>query len=90
MLSQIAFQQIKDEFWYGAYGEFRVVMDKTDGYINATKMCADGGKEYKNWSLLNHSQELIQAVQLDVTLEDLRSSDLSAAGRIFDNRVAWV
>jgi KilA-N domain/Protein of unknown function (DUF3627) len=80
MLSEICFQQIKDNYWYAAYGEFRVIMDKSNGYINATKMCKDGGKDYKNWSRLNGSRELINAVQLDVALENSHDIPPSTLG----------
>ena len=45
MTSELAFQHIKGNYWYAAYGEFKVIMDKTNGYISATKMCTSGGKE---------------------------------------------
>ena len=51
-------------YWYGLYGDFRVVMDKTSGYVNATKMCRAGGKDYKDWSRLKGTQELIQTLQI--------------------------
>jgi KilA-N domain/Protein of unknown function (DUF3627) len=62
MVLEIAFQQIKGNYWYGAYGEFRVVMMKDNGYINATKMCLTGGKDYFKWSRLKSSMELMEAV----------------------------
>src|SRR6202020_1873638 len=37
--------------------EFRVIMDKSIGYINATKMCYVGGKDFKDWSRLKGSYE---------------------------------
>src|SRR5271156_1538560 len=52
MLSDIAFEQITGNYWYAAYGPFRVVMMKDTGYINATKLCSSGGKEYREWARL--------------------------------------
>ena len=75
MLSEIAFEQIKDNYWYGAYGEFRVVVDKSTGYINASKMCCDGGKDFYNWSRLKGSHELVEALVLENSLADV-SADL--------------
>jgi len=49
MLSKIAFEQIHGNYWYGSYGEFKVVMMKDCGYINGTKLCKDGGKKFKEW-----------------------------------------
>src|SRR3981189_3570159 len=63
MLSELVFEQIEGNFWYAAYGPFRVVMMKDTGYINATKMCSSGGKEYKEWIKNKPSKELIQALE---------------------------
>jgi hypothetical protein len=50
-LSQIAFEQIRENYYWGAYGPFRVIIDITTGYINATHLCGlaatDGGKSKK-------------------------------------------
>src|SRR5271156_6690338 len=62
MLSDIAFEQIDGNFWYAAYGPFRVVMMKDSGYINATKLCSSGGKDYFRWSQNKVSQELKEEV----------------------------
>src|SRR5271156_2028399 len=64
MLSDVCFEQIKNNYWYGLYGDFHVVLDKTNGYANATKMCRAGGKDYKDWSRLKGTQELIQTLQI--------------------------
>jgi KilA-N domain/Protein of unknown function (DUF3627) len=63
MLSQIVFTQIRDNFYYGYYGEFQVVVDKRDGYINATKLCSDGGKKFCHWSETKVSKELISTLR---------------------------
>src|SRR3981189_116674 len=48
-LADIAYEQIVGKFWYGHYGQFRVVMMKDCGFINATKLCSDGGKDLKHF-----------------------------------------
>src|SRR6266853_1048291 len=58
----ICFQQIKGDYWLGQYGDFKVVMRKTDGFINTTRLCKDSGKEFCKWSRLEGSKELIAAV----------------------------
>src|SRR5271156_813141 len=63
MLSDIAFEQIEGNFWYAAYGPFRVVMMKENGYINATKLCSSGGKDYCEWKRLKNSQRLINVLE---------------------------
>src|SRR3981189_2167555 len=77
MLSEIAFEQIDRNFWYAVYGPFRVVMMKDIGYINATKMCSSGGKNYCDWSRLNSSHELINALPIDLVLENTHGTSAS-------------
>src|SRR3981189_1875878 len=61
-LADIAYEQIVDIFWYGSYGVFRVVIMKDCGFINATRLCADGGKELKLWTRNASSSDLLQCL----------------------------
>ena len=70
MISKVCFEQIRDNYWYGAYGEFRVVMMKDSGYINASNLRASGGKEFYNWSRLKSSTDLSHALQTMLALEN--------------------
>ena len=70
MLSQVTFEQIKDNFWYGLYGEFRVIIDKSDGYVNATKLCSSGGKQFYQWTRNEASQRLKKALEGDMVLDN--------------------
>lgn len=51
------------EFYKALYGDFVVIMIKSDdyrnGYINATKLCADGHKPLSNWMRLQSSLRLM-------------------------------
>jgi KilA-N domain/Protein of unknown function (DUF3627) len=89
MTSELAFQHIKGNYWYAAYGEFKVIMDKTNGYINATKMCTSGGKELCDWIKNKSSQELIQTLESNMVLENthptLDISDLPLKGYQSEN-----
>ena len=62
MLTDIAFEQISENYWHATYGTFSVIMMRDCGYINATKMCKDGDKIYSKWSQLKSSQELMEVV----------------------------
>src|SRR5271156_6827256 len=78
MLSNIAFEQIDGNYWYGAYGEFKVVMMKDNGFINVTKMCKFGGKDYKEWARYKKGQSLIQSLQTYLTQKAISDNqDLS-------------
>jgi len=58
-LNNICYQQIKDTFYFGIFGEFQLVVDKSTGCFNATKLCNVGGKKFRNWAVLSHSKTLI-------------------------------
>ncbi len=49
MVYQIAFENINDTYSYGLYGEFKVVINTHNGFVNATKLVADGGKHLYHW-----------------------------------------
>jgi hypothetical protein len=59
-LNDVCFERIRDTFYYGMFGEFKLVVDKKTGCFNATKLCTDGGKQFKNWSRLEKSKRLIE------------------------------
>ena len=83
-LAGIAFEQIQDNYWYGVLGEFRVVMMKDSGFVNATKMCNDGGQRFDNWSRLKSSTQLMAALVKQMALEnttaDSTNSQLTLEG----------
>ena len=76
-ISDVCFEQIRDNYWYGAYGEFRVVMMKDCGYINATKMCSSGGKDFWKWSRLKSSVAIARTPQAMVVLENTHASSMN-------------
>ena len=81
-LSEICFEQIKGNYWLGQYGDFTVIMMKDTGYVNATKLCKDGGKEFKAWYRNQHAQDLIAAVTEHEALDstNLRGGEFSPTG----------
>ena len=62
-LTEVCYEHIKDSFYYGIFGDFKLVIDKTTGYFNATKLCIEGGKEYRKWSRLEKSKNMIEYYQ---------------------------
>jgi hypothetical protein len=74
MISDICFEQIQGNYWFGQYGEFKVLMMKDSGYINATKLCKDGGKLFKNWLANDTSKRLIKALDDELTFEASNSN----------------
>src|SRR5277367_586453 len=83
MLSGICFKQIKDNFWLGQYGDFQVIMMEDCSYVNATKLCTDGGKRFDNWIRNDASQRLIKALdeQLGHQVSDSTPGKSSLTGK---------
>jgi KilA-N domain len=59
-LNDVCFERVRDTFYYGMFGEFKLVVDKSTGCFNATKLCVDGGKKFRNWTCLEKSKRLIE------------------------------
>ena len=60
---QIAYEQIDHEFWYARYGPFKVVIHSPSGYINASKLCTECGKQLYEWKRMDGAKQLIDAVE---------------------------
>ena len=71
-LSDIAFEDINDYYCFGHYGEFKVIMMKKNGYINATKMCLCISeivriqKDFKQWKMTKNAKELTDEISSSV------------------------
>ena len=58
-MNHIKNEQIKDNFYYGLFGNFKLVVDKNTGCFNATKLCNSGGKRFRDWTKLEKSKKLM-------------------------------
>ena len=61
-IKQICFETINEEYSYGMYGDFKVIMHTKTSYINVTKLCSIENKRYESWSRTDSSIELIKYV----------------------------
>ncbi|CCU55690.1 N1R/p28-like protein [Choristoneura biennis entomopoxvirus] len=62
-LIDVCYEQIKDQYYYGLFGDFKLVIDKNTGCFNATKLCNLGSKQFKQWKRLERSRELINYIE---------------------------
>lgn len=62
-IKNIIFEDLNDEYAYGKLGPFKVLIMKENGYINATKLCNNAGKEFQFWMENKSSKELIKEVR---------------------------
>ena len=74
----IAFEKIDDNYSYGTYDDFKVIIMNSNGYINVTKLCKQYGKYFKHWLQNDSSKDLIAEVDKVLALTRIRvSSDSS-------------
>lgn len=72
-LNEIIYEAVNEEYGWGKYGEFRVLIRRKDGYVNATKLCKDGGKFLANWNENKNSSILSKEVSssIGIPIDDL-------------------
>jgi len=58
----LIFEHINDKYAWGNYGEFKVLMMRENGYINVTKLCKDGDKEFRFWRRLDTANNFLEEV----------------------------
>jgi hypothetical protein len=62
-LNDVCYKQISENFYYGIFGDFHLVIDKATGYFNATKLCALAQKDFFEWKRLARTKHLISYLQ---------------------------
>nr|WIK87529.1 N1R/p28 family protein [Oriental turtle dovepox virus] len=67
-------QDIDSHFCYIKYYGFTLIMMKDSGYINATRLCMLGNKDFKEWIKLDHSIELIKEIEKNINKETTKYS----------------
>ena len=73
-LSDICYVHIKNNYCYGAYGEFKVVMMKDCTQVNATKLCSQGSKNFYDWKRLKGAKQLFKVFETKISLPVIPSS----------------
>ncbi len=68
---------------FGKYGDFDVIFRDKDGFINATKLCKLGGKDYTKWNRLNLEgpQKLIKALKTKLYSESTQKQTIAKFGQ---------
>ena len=68
-LNDVCYKQISGNFHYGIFGDFQLVIDKSTGYFNATKLCAMAKKNFYHWKKLSRTVRLISHLQDESNVE---------------------
>ena len=58
-MPSVTFESVDNDYQWGYYFQFKVLIITQNGYINATKLCKDGGKQFKHWLDNQGSKDLI-------------------------------
>lgn len=66
------YEEIHENFWYGLFGEFKLIINKITGSVNATKICHEGGKRFRDWSRSKGAHELLDFYRKRSGSADLR------------------
>jgi len=78
-IRQISFKDINDDYSWGKYGDFKVIIMKENGYINVTKICNDAktkngkGKKFANWKENTTASAIMKEIS---TVSGLLESEL--------------
>ena len=67
-ITKLEYEKINNVYSKAKYAGFDVTMNMENGYINATKLCSDGGKQMKNWLRNDGNKELVEFFENSHTL----------------------
>src|SRR5437773_9200650 len=56
------YEQIHKSYWYAKYGEFKIILQKELGYVNATQLCKTFNKQFYNWYANKGVKNMVQAL----------------------------
>ena len=87
MNTSLEFETINEKYSTAKYSDFNVIIDITNGYINATKLCAVGGKRFDHWLENKGSKDLIKEFENVENSTNLLILNMSGPN---DNRGTYV
>ena len=73
-IRNIIFKDINADYAYGQYGDFEVIMMRSNGYVNATKLCKDATtrtgakKEFFHWTHNESRKGLMDALAASLAI----------------------
>lgn len=65
-LSSIVYKSIDEEYGWGTYCGLSILIRKTNGFVNVSRLCQDGGKNLKHWNENASSKKLIEELVSEV------------------------
>ena len=58
-LRDVMIEYIDKKYAHGKVGEFEVIMMVKNGYVNATKLCKQSGKDFFDWNRLKSTKTML-------------------------------
>jgi hypothetical protein len=80
-LNDVCYKQIFQNFYFGIFGDFHLVIDKDTGCFNGTKLCMLADKDFSDWTRLSRATRLMTYLQ-----EQTSSSNVVYEMRKGDNQ----
>ena len=87
--TNIRIDKINDDFSYGKFGDFEMVIMNKNKYMNATKLCNNASKKFSNWTENSTSIDIITelAKYLNMDESELIKKNMSGS---YDSRGSYV
>lgn len=60
-------EEINDYYYYAQYYDFKIIIEKNTGYVNATKLCIQMGKNLGTWLQHKKTTELLKDIRVTRT-----------------------
>jgi hypothetical protein len=95
-MSEIAFEQIHNEYYWAKYGEFKVIMNINTRYINATYLCGlattktGTKKEFRQWKQNSSTEELMGEVAAAVRMSTVDLTTVVNGGQVMEIKGTYV
>jgi hypothetical protein len=71
-------------------GSSMIIPMREDGYINATKLCQAGGKEFSNWYQNKNTKDIIEALEADLGIPRSALIEIKKGGNDKINQGSWI
>lgn len=88
--SEFISEPVDDEYGWGYYSGFRLLIRKKDGFVNATRLCDDSGRTFAFWLQLNSSARLIHQIETEGALLGTVDADIYVPPACVPHIASWL
>jgi len=89
-IRHVAFKQITERYSYGQFGDLLIIIDMVTGEINATHLCKQGGKDFKEFIRLSGNKKLFRALSSQAGIPACDLTHQVKGGRITAIRGTYI